>query len=494
MVEPYFRYGVERSWGVAFDGLQGRLMSSPADKDGERSAPVASLALERLVRSPTALIDNLPVGIYTCDRDGKLIQFNRRAAEFWGLTPEIGICRYSGCARAFDPSGEELTPERMAMAEVLRTAKPVRDREAIIEKPNGERITVLANVDPLFDEQGNLLGGVNCFQDITELRRMQAQMREGRRVGRHFMEAIPAAIYTTDAEGKLLYFNKAAEQLWGVAPQLGEQFWCGSWKIAWPDGTPVPLDECPMAVAIKQKRAQVGPEAVAIRPDGTRVPFMPHPTPIFDSKGELIGAVNMLIDLTEQKRADAKQKNLIDELNHRVKNTLATIQSLAAQTMRDKDGDEREFEGRLLALSRVHDQLTRQAWEWADFEQIARDTFVPYGGAGSGRVTISGPSVRLNSRTSLALAMVLHELANNAAQHGALSASDGHVTLAWQTAGGKLLIDWRETGGPAVTLPKRRGFGARLVERAVAHELGGRPVLDYQPTGVHCTMEIPLPE
>jgi len=216
--------------------------------------------------------------------------------------------------------------------------------------------------------------------------------------------------------------------------------------------------------------------------------------PIFDSKGELIGAVNMLIDLTEQKHADAKQKSLIDELNHRVKNTLATIQSLAAQTMRDKDGDEREFEGRLLALSRVHDQLTRQAWEWADFEQLARDTFVPYGGAGSGRVTISGPAVRLNSRTSLALAMVLHELANNAWQHGALSAADGRVTLAWETAGGKLLIDWRETGGPAVTLPKRRGVGARLVERAVAHELGGRPVLDYQPAGVHCTMEIPLPE
>lgn len=466
-------------------------MSNPADRGGELPAPVALLALERIVRSPSALIDNLPIGIYTCDRAGNLIQFNRRAAEFWGRPPQLGACRYSGAVRAFEPSGEELVPDRTPMAEVLRTGKPVRDREAIIEKPNGERITILANADPLFDEQGNLLGGVNCFQDITELRNVQQQMREGRRVGRRVMEALPAAIYTTDAEGRLLYFNKAAEQLWGVAPQLGEQHWCGSWKITWPDGTPVPHDQCPMAVALREKRALVGPEAVAIRPDGTRVPIMPHPTPIFDSKGELVGAVNMLIDLSEQKLADAKQKNLIDELNHRVKNTLATIQSLAAQTMRDRDGDNREFERRLLALSRVHDQLTRQAWEWADFAAIAQDTFLPYGGAG--RVTLTGPSVRLTSRAALAMAMVLHELANNAARHGALSVPGGRVSLAWRVEPGKLLVDWRENGGPAVTLPRRRGFGARLVERAVAHELGGRPTLDYLPTGVHCTMEIPLP-
>jgi PAS domain S-box-containing protein len=469
-------------------------MSSPADKDGEHVAPVASLALERILRSPSSLIETLPVGIYTCDRDGHVVQFNRRAAALWGRTPDAsnGVGRFTGAHRAFDVQGEEIAPDQGPMAEVLRTGIAVRDREVVLEKPDGERITVLANVDPLLDEQGRLVGAVNCFQDVSDLRRMQQQMREGRRVGRRVMEAIPAAIYTTDAEGRLLYFNKAAEQMWGVAPTLGEQFWCGSWKITWPDGTPVPHDQCPMAIAIKEKRALVGPEAVAVRPDGTRVPFMPHPTPIFDSKGELIGAVNMLIDLTEQKRADAQQKSLIDELNHRVKNTLSTIQSLAAQTMRDKDGDDREFERRLLALSRVHDQLTRQAWEWADFAAIVKDSFAPY--ACTSRVSLEGPSVRLNSRTALALAMVLHEMANNAAQHGALSVPQGRVAVSWHTAAGMLTIDWREEAGPLVTLPKRRGFGARLVERAVAHELGGRPVLDYAPSGVRCTMEIPLPE
>ncbi|MEJ1969947.1 MAG: HWE histidine kinase domain-containing protein [Rhizomicrobium sp.] len=456
---------------------------------------MASLALERIVRSPSALIDNLPVAIFTCDRNGDLVQFNRRATEFWGRVPELGSGRhrYCGASRLLDAEGADLAGDRTPMAEVLRTGQPARDREVIVERPNGERVNVLVNVDPLFDEHSTLLGGVGCFQDVTELRSMQRQMREGRRVGRRVMEALPAAIYTTDAQGKLLYFNKAAETMWGHAPKLGEQAWCGSWKIAWPDGTAVPHDECPMAVAIKEKRAQVGPEAVAVRPDGTSVPFMPHPTPIFDSKGELVGAVNMLIDLTDQKRADAQQKSLIDELNHRVKNTLSTIQSLAAQTLRNRDGDGREFEGRLMALSRVHDQLTRQAWEWADFAAIARESFASNGGQVDPRVTLEGPPVRLTSRTALALAMVLHELAGNAARYGALSVPDGSVALVWSVGPGKLTIDWREEGGPAVTRPDRRGFGARLLERSVAHELGGRPVLNYAPEGVRCTMEIPLP-
>jgi two-component sensor histidine kinase len=246
-----------------------------------------------------------------------------------------------------------------------------------------------------------------------------------------------------------------------------------------------------MAIALKEKRALIGPEAVAERPDGTRVPFLPHPTPIFDSKGEMIGAVNMLIELSEQKRANTRQRGLVDELNHRVKNTLATIQSLAAQTMRDsKNSADRDFEARLMALSRVHDQLTRNTWEWADFADIAGETFAP----ANDRVCLKGPSVRLNARTALSVAMVLHELARNAEKHGALSTPAGAVTLSWKTEDNRLLIDWAEEGGPPVTMPHKRGFGARLLERSIAHELGGRPKLDFAPPGVHCTMEIPLPE
>ena len=109
----------------------------------------------------------------------------------------------------------------------------------------------------------------------------------------------------TDAEGRLTFYNEAAVELWGCRPELGESKFCGSWKLYWPDGTPLPHNECPMAMALRQKRPIRGMEAVAERPDGTRIPFIPYPTPLFDESGRLTGAVNMLVDISERKRAEA---------------------------------------------------------------------------------------------------------------------------------------------------------------------------------------------
>ena len=124
------------------------------------------------------------------------------------------------------------------------------------------------------------------------------------------MGALPAAIYMTDSEGRLTFYNEAAAELWGCHPELGESKFCGSWKLYWPDGTPLPHDECPMAMALHQKRPIRGMEAVAERPDGTRVPFIPYPTPLFDAYGRLIGAVNLLVDITEGRQAENEKQRL----------------------------------------------------------------------------------------------------------------------------------------------------------------------------------------
>jgi PAS domain S-box-containing protein len=127
---------------------------------------------------------------------------------------------------------------------------------------------------------------------------------------RQVLGALPAAIYITDAAGVIIYYNEAAAALWGHRPQLGQSQWCGSWKLYWPDGSPLPHDQCPMAMALREGRPNRGLEAVAERPDGIRVPFMPYATPLYDGSGALIGAVNMLVDLTDRKRAGEHAQRL----------------------------------------------------------------------------------------------------------------------------------------------------------------------------------------
>ena len=119
-----------------------------------------------------------------------------------------------------------------------------------------------------------------------------------------FLNALPAAIYLIDADGRITYFNEAAAAMWGRRPKLNTDLWCGSWRLFWPDGTPMPHDACPMAITLKERRAVRGGQAIAERPDGSRVPFMAFPTPLHDASGVFVGAVNMLIDMSQQQRAE----------------------------------------------------------------------------------------------------------------------------------------------------------------------------------------------
>lgn len=144
-----------------------------------------------------------------------------------------------------------------------------------------------------------------CFTvDVTAQHQAEALLRERERQSRALLDVLPAAVYTTDAEGRITYYNEAAVELSGRRPKLGSDQWCVTWRLYRPDGTPLPHDECPMAVALKENRPIRGAEAVAERPDGSRVPFIPFPTPLHDESGAMVGAVNMLVDITERKGAE----------------------------------------------------------------------------------------------------------------------------------------------------------------------------------------------
>jgi PAS domain S-box-containing protein len=247
-------------------------------------------------------LDLLPVGIYVCDREGHVIDYNRTAAELWGRAPRRGdpAERFCGSYRMHSLDGRAVPRGECPMAEVLSSGEAVRDGEIIIERHDGTRLAALVNIEPIRDSDGELIGAVNVFRDNSEQYRHRTHLGEhSRRLGT-LLQAMPAAIYTTDAEGRITFYNEAAAALWGVRPELGSDQFCGSWKLYWPDGRPMPHDRCPMAMALKSKAAIQGMEAVCERPDGTRVPFLAYPTPLYDPSGKLTGAVSVLLNMAEQ--------------------------------------------------------------------------------------------------------------------------------------------------------------------------------------------------
>lgn len=310
---------------------------------------------------------------------------------------------------------------------------------------------------------------------------------------RQLLDAMPAAVYTTDADGRIAYCNAAAVALAGRTPVVGEDRWCVGWRLHEPDGTPLPHERCPVAQALNGDPPAGGVEILIERPDGARVPVLAFPALLRDDAGRVTGAVDTLVDISERKEAESRSALLIDELNHRVKNTLAIVQGLAWQTLHgDPDGRD-AFQGRLEALAGAHDLLTRAQWQDADLAAIIDRTTAAWRN-GRGRVTIEGPQVRLTPKRAVTVAMAMHELATNAAKYGALAHPDGTVSIRWTTDGAppRLRLTWREADGPPVVPPERHGFGTRMIETALAYEFGGTARLDYLPDGLVCAIDAPL--
>jgi two-component sensor histidine kinase len=196
-------------------------------------------------------------------------------------------------------------------------------------------------------------------------------------------------------------------------------------------------------------------------------------------------------------RGETLQNLLVEELNHRVKNTLAILQAIAVQTFRTASKVEREkFEGRLGALAEAHNLLSREKWQGSDLNDVVSRVLQPYLMTSADRIKVSGPKVPLAPRRAVVLSMILHEIATNAAKYGALSNEAGSITLAWEVLrevdAPRLRLIWTESGGPPVTAPVRRGFGSRLIERSARDQLGGEATVDFLPRGVVYTVTISL--
>ena len=204
-------------------------------------------------------------------------------------------------------------------------------------------------------------------------------------------------------------------------------------------------------------------------------------------------ADSLSLEIEHRRRIEHHQNLLLDELNHRVKNTLATVQAMAMQTLKGVDLPARDaFLARLFALSSQHDLLILDNWEGASFEGVVRRALRPWRENEHARFQVGGPVVHLDPKQALALGMAFHELATNAAKYGAFSKETGTVHVSWTVEPGLLKFRWEERGGPAVCEPRRRGFGLRLVEYGLAREISGKVSLDFRPEGLLCEWDMKL--
>ncbi len=351
-------------------------------------------------------------------------------------------------------------------------------------RPDGTLVPVRVSSAPLPGEPGRVVVAVD---DITEDRRTQAALRESEARFRATQEHADVGIAEVDAQSRYMRVNEAFCTTTGYSREELQHLTL--WDITHPDH--IAEDRANLERQISTKAAPAyAVEKRFIRKDRSVGWALISASAVHDEKGEFLYGVRVVQDISERKRAEEHQRLLINELNHRVKNTLATVQSITSQTLRSARSPEEAqaaVEARLLALSRAHDVLSRENWEGAGLREIVDEATAPFRRPESERIVAAGPDVRLSTRVALALAMALHELATNAVKYGALSNATGTVGLRWTVdARGHLTMTWREAGGPPVVAPTRRGFGTRLIERSLAQDLQGRAEVAFEPGGVVC--------
>ncbi len=313
------------------------------------------------------------------------------------------------------------------------------------------------------------------------------------RAGAYFLSVVEASrdcIRVISADGFVEYMNAQGQALFEI-----DDFEGRNRRKYWPDMWP---GDSRALVEAGLLRAMDG-EASAFRafcPTAKGEPRWWDTTvsPILEA-GRVTRVLATSRDVTGEMRSELQRQLLVNELNHRVKNTLATIQSIASQSLRNAGVDvavRNAFEGRLMAIAATHNVLTDKNWSAASLRQIIDGSVTPYRGH-AGQLTITGEDLMVSPKPAVLMALAFHELAINALKYGALSVESGHVDIHWAVEGGdRLNIDWTEQGGPAVRPPERRGFGSRIVELALPGELGGQVEVDYRAEGLHCRISSPL--
>jgi two-component sensor histidine kinase/PAS domain-containing protein len=399
--------------------------------------------------------------------------------------------RFCGSFRVESLDGRLVPPDQTPMARAVLDGDSFEGVEAVVTNPDGRRWVARVNIEPLRDAAGGVVGAVNCFQDVSREYEMRQAMERQQRTFDLAMVASQMGTWRYTLADNICVYDDNAQRLYGLTEARFLHDEAGVKAKFHPDDMALMWSR----VAAALDPAGDGRYTVDYRVrqcDGSWRWLSAWGLVEFEGHGagrKPVAIAGASRDLSELKQAEELQRLLVNELNHRVKNSLATVQSIASQTLRaatDLTAARAAIDARIGSLARAHDLLTDRSWSGADLRDVVGRALEPFDAA---RLELAGPSLDLSPKHALALSLALHELATNAAKYGALSSPQGRVSVSWEVAEGVLRMVWRESGGPPVAPPVRRGFGARLLEGHLFRELGGRTRLDYHPEGVRYEIE-----
>ncbi len=437
------------------------------------------------------LVERMQEGALTISDQGIVLYGNEGFARMIGTSLEQVIG--APLVRFVAPA------EQASLATFLEAARShsVR-REVSLCRADGSALPALLSLGPLAAE-GEPAAISVIASDLSEQRRTES-IALTERFLRSILEQAAEPIVVCDRRGRITHASRAALALAEGGP-IGRPF---------ADALGLTLAE-PAAGGSARKglgscigRALRGRHVTGVevrwRNAGDQWhDYLLSAGPLHDSRDLVVGCIVMLVEISERKRAEERQKVLLAELSHRVKNTLATVRSIATQTMRTApslDAFAPILDGRLGALAVAHGVLTKTGWGDVELGELIRRTLAPYQSGRVDHIEIAGPDARLPARQVVPMTLMLHELATNAVKYGALSAETGRLSVRWRVAvvgqERRVSLDWVETGGPRVQAPVKGGFGTALIERSMAYELDGEANIEYRPEGLRCEMSFPL--
>jgi len=471
-----------------------RIQSPPIAADGPAFGAGTMPHDETMLR---AILEALPQAVYTTDASGKITYYNGAAAELWGVRPELGKSEFCGSWRLYWPDGTPLPHNECPMAIALRDKKPSKATEVIAERPDGKRTSFLAYPSPLFDAEGNLTGAVNMLVELGD--RKISDETEQRLAA--VVESSDDAILTKDLNGVITSWNRGAQQLFGYTADEA---------IGQPVQMLIPVDrhdEEPGILGRIRRGERVDHyETIRRRKDGSPVAISLSVSPLRNRHGVVIGASKIARDITERKRLEERQKLLVQEMNHRIKNLFAlstSVVTLSAPFASTANELAATVRARLISLSRAHDLTLAEAspgksraGQSTTLHALISTIVSPFDdrvGEEKQRVSITGIDLPISGGSITSIALLLHEFATNAAKYGALSVSEGCIDIACIKELDRLIITWQEQGGPPIGSDLRvEGFGTRLAQLTVRGQLGGEISREWRPEGLAIRLSVLL--